>query len=144
MITSIFHSTTIRAAKPFRKPDPFAGAQREVELYIRLFVARNQEAVDSPRSDLERNRHSCYRTFMNLTLPQSIESRLTPATAALPLALGLFIADEATLGQAAEVAGMSQADFLKELGRRHISIHYGADELADDLRTLDILVPDGV
>ncbi len=62
---------------------------------------------------------------MKLTLPKSIESKLSPESAALHLAIGLFVAEEATLGQAAEVAGLSQADFLRGLGRRRIPIHYG-------------------
>ena len=76
---------------------------------------------------------------MVLTLPERIESRLSPKSTALHLAIGLFVSDEATLGQAAEVAGVSQAEFLRELGRRRIPIHYGADELAEDLRAVDLL-----
>ena len=70
---------------------------------------------------------------MQLVLPREIEARLSPDSAALHLAIGLFVAEEATLGQASAVAGMPQAQFLKELGRRHIPIHYGAEELASDL-----------
>jgi len=73
---------------------------------------------------------------MKLTLPKDVESRLSPASAALHLAIGLFVAEEVTLGQAAEVAGLSQSEFLKELGRRRIPIHYGAPELAEDLRAV--------
>jgi len=40
---------------------------------------------------------------------------------------------------AASTAGLSQGEFLRELGRRNISIHYGRDELAEDLRTVDTL-----
>ena len=70
---------------------------------------------------------------MQLVLPSEIEARLSPESAALHLAIGLFVADEATLGQASAVAGMPQARFLRELGRRHIPIHYGAEELSSDL-----------
>lgn len=76
---------------------------------------------------------------MTLTLPQNLEARLTPQSAALHLAIGLFVADESTLGQAAQVAGISQADFLRELGQRHIPIHYGSAELAADLATVETL-----
>jgi predicted HTH domain antitoxin len=58
---------------------------------------------------------------------------------ALHLAIGLFVSDESTLGQAAEVAGLSQADFLRELGQRRIPIHYGREELAADLQTVEVL-----
>jgi predicted HTH domain antitoxin len=76
---------------------------------------------------------------MFLTLPENLEARLSPQATALHLAIGLYVTEEATLGQAAQVAGMSQADFLRELGQRRIPIHYGSDELADDLRAVDSL-----
>jgi len=49
---------------------------------------------------------------------------LSPQSAALHLAIGLFVTEEVTLGQAAESAGISQTVFLKELGVRRIPIHY--------------------
>jgi predicted HTH domain antitoxin len=74
---------------------------------------------------------------MELTLPKDVESRLSPQNAALHLAIGLFVSEEATLGQAAEIAGVTQAVFQKELGKRRIPIHYGEDELAQDLRAIE-------
>ena len=74
---------------------------------------------------------------MQLTLPATVETTLSPRKAALHLAIGLFVAEEFTLGQAAEIAGLTQAAFLKELGARHISLHYGMDELAEDLKVVD-------
>ena len=74
-----------------------------------------------------------------LTLPENLETRLSPQSTALHLAIGLFVADESTLGQAAQVAGLSQADFLRELGQRRIPIHYGREELAADLQAVDVL-----
>lgn len=59
----------------------------------------------------------------------------------LSLAIGLFVSEDATLGQAAEVAGLAQADFLHELGKRRIPIHYGMEELAEDLRVVEALAP---
>ena len=76
---------------------------------------------------------------MLLTLPDDLEARLSPQSTALHLAIGLFVAEESTLGQAAEVAGLSQADFLRELGRRRIAIHYGREELAADLQSVEVL-----
>ena len=73
---------------------------------------------------------------MNVTLPRQIEQRLTPRDAALHLAIGMFAGEEATLGQAAEIADMTQADLLRELGRRRIPIHYDTAELTEDLRTV--------
>jgi predicted HTH domain antitoxin len=76
---------------------------------------------------------------MELTLPKPLDERISPRCAALHLAIGLFVSDEATLGQAAQTAGMSQAEFLRELGRRRIPIHYGQDELKDDLQAVKAL-----
>ena len=73
---------------------------------------------------------------MQITLPPQIERDLTSARAALHLAIGLFLAEEVTLGQAAEVAGLSQAEFMRELGRRRIPTHYGREEFAEDLAML--------
>jgi predicted HTH domain antitoxin len=73
---------------------------------------------------------------MQLELPSEVEARLSPESVALHLAIGLFVAEEATLGQASAVAGLPQAQFLLELGRRRIPIHYGADELAEDLSAI--------
>jgi predicted HTH domain antitoxin len=65
-------------------------------------------------------------------LPDEIERRFTPQDLKLHLALGLFIDHRVTLGQAAEIAGISQSDFLHELGGRRIGVHYDeADALAD-------------
>ncbi len=76
---------------------------------------------------------------MLLTLPDHFEARLSPQSTALHLAIGLFVSDESTLGQAAEVAGLSQAAFLRELGQRRIPIHYGREELAADLQSVEAL-----
>jgi len=61
---------------------------------------------------------------MELTLPERLQHRLTPESTALHLAIGLFVAEEATLGQAAEVAGLSHTQFLRELGRHRIPIRW--------------------
>ena len=74
---------------------------------------------------------------MQLTLPEAVETTLSPRQAALHLAIGLFVSEEATLGQAAEITGLTQAAFLKELGARHVSLHYGLDELAEDLKVVE-------
>ena len=62
--------------------------------------------------------------------------RLTPAEALLDLAVGLYTDARVTLGRAAAIAGTTQSDFQRELGRRGISVHYNADDLRSDLATL--------
>lgn len=64
---------------------------------------------------------------------------LTPEQARLELAVGLFAGRRVTLGRASRVAGMRQADFLKELGRREIPIHYESDDFESDLKTIAAL-----
>jgi predicted HTH domain antitoxin len=78
-----------------------------------------------------------YYSIMQLILPDAIETRLSPREAALHLAIGLFVSEEATLGQASEIAGLTQAIFLKELGKRRIPAHYGMEELAEDLKVVE-------
>ena len=74
---------------------------------------------------------------MQLQLPEAVESRLSPEEVALHLAIGLFVTEQVTLGQAAEIARTTQANFLKALGRRRIPIHYGTQELAEDLKVAE-------
>ena len=69
---------------------------------------------------------------MILSLPEDFERQLSPQDAALHLALGLFFDQRVTLGQGAAVAGLSQSEFLHELGKRRIPVHFDkADALAD-------------
>jgi len=61
---------------------------------------------------------------------------MQPQTAKLHLAVGAFSAAEVTLGQGAEIAGLSETDFMRELARRQIPLHYDRDEFAEDLQTI--------
>ena len=76
---------------------------------------------------------------MQLTLPTPLDERISPSDVALSLAVGLFVTENATLGQAAQTAGLSQAEFLLALGSRHIPIHYGNEELEADLAAVKTL-----
>jgi predicted HTH domain antitoxin len=62
---------------------------------------------------------------------------LTEDQARLDLALGLFIDQRVTLGRGAEIAMMTQSEFLKELGRRGIPVHYDVEDFRADLRALE-------
>ena len=73
---------------------------------------------------------------MHIALAAPLEASLTASRAALHLAIGLYTAEEVTLGQAAEAAGMSQTEFMRELGRRKIPMHYGVEDFAEDLITI--------
>ena len=69
---------------------------------------------------------------MPVVLPEEIERQFTPEDIRLHLALGMFLDNRVTLGQGAAIAGLSQSEFLHELGSRRIPVHYDeADALAD-------------
>ena len=65
--------------------------------------------------------------------------KLTPERVRLEAARGLYASEDATLGQAAALAGISQSEFLHQLGRRGLCVHYGVAEFEQDLQTLDRL-----
>jgi predicted HTH domain antitoxin len=50
------------------------------------------------------------------------------------LALALFQQERLTLGQAALLAGLPQIDFQRLLASRRIPLHYGIDEMEQDLQ----------
>ena len=56
--------------------------------------------------------------------------------ALVDVAIGLYKRDEVSLGRAAEIAGLSSPEFLRELGRRHIPINYNAEDLRADVAAL--------
>jgi predicted HTH domain antitoxin len=69
---------------------------------------------------------------MTVALPADIERQFTPEDIRLHLALGMFFDQQVTLGRGAAVAGLSQSEFLHELGKRGIPVHYDeADARAD-------------
>jgi predicted HTH domain antitoxin len=79
---------------------------------------------------------------MEIVIPAELQRRLSPKDAALNLALGLFVSNEVTLGQAADTAGISQTQFLEELCKRKIPYHYDLDDLKNDLNAVDMLLRD--
>jgi len=73
---------------------------------------------------------------MTLTIPDEVlrSAQLSEAELKVELALALFQQDRLTLGQAADLAQMPQLDFQRLLGSRKIAIHYGFEQLEQDLR----------
>ena len=55
--------------------------------------------------------------------------------AAKLLALELFREGRASLGRAAELAGVSVEEFMDFSARRQVPIHYAEDDLAEDRET---------
>ena len=60
--------------------------------------------------------------------PSELEERLR-----IELALRLYEKGIASLGQARRIAGLSKWDFLELLAREGIPLHYGEEELKEDL-----------
>ncbi len=59
--------------------------------------------------------------------------------AAQLLALELYREDKVSLGRAAELCQMSVEQFMEFAARHNVPLHYGADDLEDDRRTLERL-----
>jgi predicted HTH domain antitoxin len=69
---------------------------------------------------------------MTVLLPEEIERQFTPEDLRLHLAIGMFLDHRVTLGKSAAIAGLSQSEFLRELGKRGIPIHYDEADAAAD------------
>ncbi|HXP63515.1 MAG TPA: UPF0175 family protein [Dongiaceae bacterium] len=87
---------------------------------------------------LENHLVSWDKSNMTLTIPEERLGNvpLDERDAVVDIAIGLYKRQAVSLGRAAEVAGISSAELLAELGRRHIPINYGVDELREDVAVL--------
>jgi predicted HTH domain antitoxin len=65
-------------------------------------------------------------------------SNLSAETAGL-LALELYREDKVSLGRASELCRMPVEQFMEFAARHNVPLHYGADELEEDRRTLERL-----
>ena len=79
---------------------------------------------------------------MTIEIPDTLLGNYTEAEVKLQIALALFQQEFFTLAQASRFAGMNRWDFQRELGRRKIPVHYGVEELEQDMKTLDTLFGD--
>ncbi len=75
---------------------------------------------------------------VSITISDDIlaSSGLTEEELRRELAIALFQVERLTLGQAARLAHEPQLEFQKALASRGIPIHYGAEELDEDLQTV--------
>ena len=75
---------------------------------------------------------------MTLTIPNErlADVALNERDAVVDIAIGLYKRDQVSLGRAAEIANMSSAAFLAEMGRRRIPINYSVEDLRADVNTL--------
>ena len=74
---------------------------------------------------------------MTLTIPAERfgNVELNERDAVVDIAIGLYKRAQVSLGRAAEIAALSAAEFLSELGRRRIPINYDVDDLCADLNS---------
>ena len=75
---------------------------------------------------------------MTVTIPAERLGNLalSEGAALVDIAIGLYKREEASLGHAGEIAGLSSPRFLEELARRRIPINYDAEDLRADTTTL--------
>ena len=61
---------------------------------------------------------------MQIELPDHLTAHMEKRDVLLDLAVGMYGARHLTLGQAAELAGVSQGELQRALGHRQIAAHY--------------------
>lgn len=76
-----------------------------------------------------------YTMFMNIVVSDELLKGidLSEGQAVVDFAVGVYSEDKATLGRAAAIAGMSQPEFLRELGKRRVPMHYHVDDFNADM-----------
>jgi predicted HTH domain antitoxin len=74
-----------------------------------------------------------------LVLAAGLDSSNLSAETAQLLAQELYREDKVSLGRAAELCRMSVEQFMEFAARHNVPLHYGADELEEDRRTLERL-----
>ena len=75
---------------------------------------------------------------MSLTISDEFleTAKISEGELKLEIAIILFQQEKITLGTASQFAGMNQLEFQRILGSRKIPIHYGIEDLHQDLQTL--------
>lgn len=75
---------------------------------------------------------------MGITITDDLlkNAQMSESEFRLELAIFLFQKEIFTLGKASEFAGWSQIEMQLALANRKIPIHYGLDELEEDLATI--------
>jgi predicted HTH domain antitoxin len=76
---------------------------------------------------------------MELVLAAGLDADNLSAETVRLLALELYREDRVSLGRASELCQMPVEQFMKFAAGHHVSLHYGAEELEEDRRTLERL-----
>ena len=74
-----------------------------------------------------------------LILAAGLDASILSSETARLLALGLFREDKVSLGRAAELCQMPVEQFVEFATQHNVSLHYGAEQLEEDRRTLERL-----
>jgi predicted HTH domain antitoxin len=74
-----------------------------------------------------------------LVLAAGLDPRNLSAEMAGRLALELYREDKVSLGRASELCQMSVEQFMQFAAQHNVPLHYGAEELEEDRRTLERL-----
>jgi len=74
-----------------------------------------------------------------LVLAAGLDAENLSVEAARLLALEVYREDKVSLGRAAELCRTPLEQFMEFAGRHNVPLHYGAEELEEDRRTLERL-----
>jgi predicted HTH domain antitoxin len=75
----------------------------------------------------------------DLVVEAGLDASSLSAEATRLLALELYRKDKISLGRAAELCNTSIERFMDSASRHHVPLHYGAEDLEEDRRTLERL-----
>ena len=74
---------------------------------------------------------------MTIEIPDNISTlKITTEEAQVDFAVGLYTGRHASLGRAAEVAGMPKILFMRELGKRGVCMNYTVEDAQHDVETI--------
>ncbi|MEO0625789.1 MAG: UPF0175 family protein [Bacteroidota bacterium] len=78
---------------------------------------------------------------MTLEIEESVltKGEMSAQDILIEIAMRMYAAEKFTMGQVRRFAGIDQIRFQKELAKRGLYIHYGEEELEDDLKTIEYL-----
>ena len=77
--------------------------------------------------------------MLGLMIPDNIvkQSNMTPGELLLEFAIFLYQREKLTLAQAARLSKLSRISFQKALAARKIPIHFGVEDLKQELETIE-------
>jgi predicted HTH domain antitoxin len=76
---------------------------------------------------------------VTIELPDAVDLKIASEDAQVDFVVGLDTGKHASLGRAAQVAGMSKVLFMQELGKRGVAMHYTIAEVEHDMEMAKLL-----